>query len=112
MQSVLNYADDKYFKLPENPEYEPLPLPHSNNTIVITEPAHDFAFRAGILNSNINGRYVVVTEDRQLNKIIQAHQGNVDLVMTEDLRDVDPTVNVYVPKGSGILANHPKRTEL
>jgi hypothetical protein len=108
----LNYAEDKYFKLPENPEYEPLPLPQSNNTIVITEPAHDFAFRAGILNSNINGRYVVVVEDRHLNKIIEAHHGNVDLIVTEQLRDVDHSVNVFVPKGSGILAEHPKRTEL
>jgi hypothetical protein len=51
-------------------------------------------------------------EPRHINKIIQAHHGNVDIVATEDLRDVDPSINIFVPKGSDILKDHAKRTEL
>ena len=79
----MNYAEDRYFKLPENPEYQAIALPESNNTIVITQPAHDFAFRAGILNSNLKGRYVVVAEHRNIHKLTEAHNKKVDLVVTE-----------------------------
>lgn len=108
----MNYADDKYFKLPENPEYEAIALPESKNAIFITQPAHDFAFRAGILNSNLNGKYVVVVEPRFVNKVAQYHDGNVDLIVTEDIYGLDPSINIYVQKGSDLLKDYPKRTEL
>jgi hypothetical protein len=107
---VLNYADDKYFRLPENPEYEAIALPESHNTILITQPAHDFAFRAGILNSNLNGRFVVVVEPRHVNKIAQIHDGKVDLIATEEVYGLDPSINIFVQKGSDIHRDHSLRT--
>lgn len=108
----MNYASDKYFKLPENPEYEALALPESSNTIFVTQPAHDFAFRAGILNSNLNGRFVVVVEPRNVNKIAAFHDGKVDLIATEEVVSVDSSIRVIVQKGSSILKNHQNRIEL
>jgi hypothetical protein len=55
----MNYASDKYCKV-DNVNVEPITLPASTNPLIITDPANDFAFRAGILNSLINGRYVHV----------------------------------------------------
>jgi hypothetical protein len=57
----MNYASDRFFKV-DNVNAEPVALPVSNNTIIITDPANDFAFRAGVLNSLVNGRYVHVVE--------------------------------------------------
>lgn len=55
----MNYASDRFFKV-DNVTVEPVTLPSSKNTIIITDPADDFAFRAGVLNSLVNGRYVHV----------------------------------------------------
>ena len=55
----MNYASDENYPLNLSANHEPVALPPSNNTIVITNPTNDFAFRAGILNSVVNGRYVV-----------------------------------------------------
>lgn len=57
----MNYASDKYLKI-ENVNVEAITLPSSTNPIIITDPADDFAFRAGVLNSLINGRYIHVVE--------------------------------------------------
>ena len=110
MQSCLNYADDKYFKLPESPSFEPIALPDSSNVLFVTNPAHDFGFRAGVLNSVVNGRYVVVVEPGQVNKVLKHHEGKVDLVATEEIHNLNESVNLFVPKGSGLLKGHAKRT--
>jgi hypothetical protein len=55
----MNYASDRFFKV-DSTNVEAIALPPSSNPIIITDPANDFAFRAGILNSLINGRYVHV----------------------------------------------------
>jgi hypothetical protein len=112
MQSVLNYAEDKYFKIALDAQHEPLPLPSSANAVFVTQPAHDFAFRAALLNSAINGRFVVVVEPRDVNRIAEYHNGNVDLVATEDIPNLNPAINVFVPKGSDLFKDHSKRTEL
>lgn len=114
IQSVLNYAEDKYFKLPETPDYEAIALPESSNSIFITQPAHDLAFRAGILNSNLHGRQIVVVEPRFVNKIASAYEGKVDLIATEPITvTLDAYINVFVEKGSDILKDHTgSRTEL
>ena len=59
---MMNYADDKYYKISNATDFEPVQLPESNNSIFVTNPASDLGFRAGVLNSNINGRYLVVVE--------------------------------------------------
>jgi len=64
----MNYASDKYCKV-DNVNVEPITLPASTNPLIITDPANDFAFRAGILNSLINGRYVHVVEPNQVSQI-------------------------------------------
>lgn len=60
----MNYASDKYCKV-ENVNVEPITLPASSKPVIITDPADDFAFRAGVLNSLINGRYIHVVEPGQ-----------------------------------------------
>ena len=57
----MNYASDKYFKI-DNVNVEAITIPSSANPIIVTDPADDFAFRTGVLNSLINGRYVHVVE--------------------------------------------------
>ena len=64
----MNYASDKYFKV-ENVNVDPIILPATSNPIVITDPSNDFAFRAGVLNSLINGRYVHVVEPNQVSQV-------------------------------------------
>lgn len=64
----MNYASDKYVKV-DNVNVEPVTLPASSNPLIITDAADDFAFRAGILNSLVNGRYVHVVEAGELNEV-------------------------------------------
>lgn len=59
MQSLLNYASDKYFKLPSLAQVVPLSLPPANCPIIVTNPAEEFTFKTAILNSIVHGRYVV-----------------------------------------------------
>jgi hypothetical protein len=50
---------------------------------VITQPAHDYAFKAGILNSLINGRYLIVAEPQDLGRISAIYEGKIDVIATE-----------------------------
>ena len=93
---MLNYADDKYFKLSSSESFEPISLPSSENPLFVTQPASDFGFKAGVLNSNINGRYLVVAEPHQVNRIAEYHNNRVDLVATEEISNLHPDINVYV----------------
>lgn len=78
----MNYTSDKYFKV-ENVDVEPIVLPSSTNPIIITDPADDFAFRAGVLNSLVNGRYIHVVEPAHVAQICTEVYGNkVDLIGT------------------------------
>ena len=61
----MNYASDNYLKV-DNVNVEPINLPSSSNPLIITDTADDFAFRAGVLNSLVNGRYVHVVEAGQV----------------------------------------------
>ena len=56
----MNYAEDRYFKVAGEDSFSPAALPASENSLFITQPASELGFRAGVLNSNINGRYLVV----------------------------------------------------
>lgn len=80
---MMNYADDKYYKISNATDFEPVQLPESSNSIFVTNPASDLAFRAGVLNCNINGRYLVVVEPHQVNRIAELHDYKVDLIATE-----------------------------
>jgi hypothetical protein len=64
----MNYTQDKYMKV-DNVNVEPVTLPPSSNPLIITDPADDFAFRAGVLNSLVNGRYVHVVEPGQVGQV-------------------------------------------
>jgi hypothetical protein len=64
----MNYASDKYFKV-QNVNVEPVILPASKNPIIITDPTDDFAFRAGVLNSLVNGRWVHVVESSKVSQV-------------------------------------------
>lgn len=64
----MNYTSDKYLKV-DTAQVEPITIPSSGNAIVVTDPADDFVFRAGVLNSVVNGRYIHVVEGGQLNKV-------------------------------------------
>jgi hypothetical protein len=64
----MNYTQDKYLKV-DNVNVEPVILPPSSNPLIITDPADDFAFRAGVLNSLVNGRYVHVVEPGQVGQV-------------------------------------------
>lgn len=76
----MNYTSDKYLKI-DNVNVEPVTLPSSSNPIIITDPANDFAFRAGILNSLVNGRYVHVVEPGQASQVIsEVYNNKVDLI--------------------------------
>lgn len=50
---------------------------------MITQPAHDYAFKAGILNSLVNGRFVICAEPQDLQKVIQNYEGKIDVIATE-----------------------------
>ena len=77
---------------------------------MITQPAHDFAFRAGILNSLVNGRYVVVAEPHDLGRVSQIFDGKIDVIATEECQ-LDSKNSVYVENGSKLLAGHGNRVE-
>lgn len=64
------------------------------------------------MNSSLNGRFVVVVEPRNVNRVAEYHEGKVDLVATEEVISLDPSVRVLVQKGSNILKDHQNRTEL
>jgi hypothetical protein len=59
------------------------------------------------LNSNLNGRHVVVAEPRFVNKIASNYQGKIDLIATEPITvSLDSSINVFIEKGSDILKEH------
>jgi len=78
----------------------------------VTQPASDFGFKAGVLNSNINGRYLVVAEPHQLNRIAELHKNKVDLVATEEIINLNPDINVLVEKGSSLFQGRSNRSEI
>ena len=78
----------------------------------VTQPASEFGFKAGVLNSNINGRYLVVVEPKDINRIAEIHENKVDLIATEDIPNLNPSINVFVEKGSSIPRSHERRTEV
>lgn len=108
----MNYAEDKYFKIATEDAFTPIALPDSSNTLFVTQPASDFGFRAGVLNSNINGRYLVVVEPKDVNRIAELHEHRVDLVATEEIASLHPSINVFVQKGSSVLKSHSGRIEV
>ena len=61
--------------------HEPLPV-NSEEPLIITQPAHHFAFRAGILNSLINGSFVVCAEPNDVSRVINTYDNKVKLVAT------------------------------
>lgn len=65
----MNYAEDRYFKVRTEEQFTPIDLPNSENSLFVTQPASEFGFEAGVLNSNINGRYLVVVEPKNINRI-------------------------------------------
>lgn len=79
----MNYAEDRHFKATEEGQFDPVSLPSSDHPLFVTQPASNFGFRAGLLNSNVNGRYVVVVEPHQVNRVAECHQNKVDLIATE-----------------------------
>lgn len=106
----MNYASDRFFKV-ENVNVEPIALPASTNPIIITDPADDFAFRAGVLNSLVNGRWIHVVEPKQLSQVCsEVYNNKVDLIGTSET-SVDPSVNVIVPRGSSLFSSHKNRVE-
>ena len=108
----MNYAEDKYFKVPTEENLTPATLPSTQNSLFVTQPASEFGFRAGVLNSNINGRYLVVVEPKDVNRIAELHGNKVDLVATEEIANLNPSINVFVEKGSSLLKGHQRRTEV
>lgn len=78
----------------------------------MTQPASDFGFRAGVLNSNINGRYLVVAEPHQVNRIAELHKNKVDLIATEEISNLNPDINVVVEKGSQLFQGRSNRSEV
>lgn len=80
----------------------------SINPIIITQPANDLAFRAGTLNSLINGRFVVVAESNDVQKVSDLYEGNVDIIATEDV-SVNNEGTVYVASGSSFAKGHKNR---
>jgi hypothetical protein len=108
----LNYTEDKYLKIATEQPFTPLSLPNKSNTLFVTQPASEFGFRAGVLNSNINGRYMVIVEPKDVNRIASLHSNKVDLVATEEIANLHPSINVLVEKGSSLLKGHAHRTEV
>lgn len=64
--------------------HEPLSILQSSKPLIITQPAHPFAFKAGILNSLINGRYVVCAEPNDVPRAANLYDNNVDVIVTEE----------------------------
>jgi len=83
-------------------------LQDNAHPLVITQPASDLAFRAGILNSLINGRFVVVAEPQDVQKVSDLYDGKVDIIATEDV-SVNNEGIVYVAKGSSFGKSHSNR---
>ena len=106
---MLNYADDKYYKLSSSEDFNPVSLPQSSNPLFVTQPASDFGFRAGVLNSNVNGRYLVVAEPHQVNKISEYHHNKIDFIATEEVPNLHPDINVFVEKGSQLFQGRSNR---
>jgi hypothetical protein len=107
----MNYASDKYVKV-ENVNVDSVTLPASSTPLIITDPADDFAFRAGILNSLVNGRYVHVVEPGHVKQVCaEVYNNNVDLIGTTET-SVDPAVRVIVERGSVVFAGHQNRVEV
>jgi hypothetical protein len=109
MKSILNYVDDKYFKVAFEGQFEPIAVPQGGNVLFVIQPASEFGFRAGVLNSNVNGRYLVVVEPKDVNRIAEFHDNKVDLIATEEVEHLNPAINVLVQKGSEVLKGHGKR---
>lgn len=107
----MNYASDKYFKV-ESAQVEPITIPASNNAIVITDPADDFTFRAGVLNSLVNGRYIHVVEPGHLSQVCAEVYGNKCDVISNIETSLAPEVNVIVPRGSQLFTSHKNRIEV
>lgn len=106
----MNYTSDKYFKV-DAAQVEPVTIPSSNNAIVITDPADDFTFRAGVLNSIVNGRYVHVVEPGHLGQVCAEVYGNKCDVISTVETTLAPEVNVIVPRGSQLFTSHKNRIE-
>ena len=103
----MNYASDKNFNV-EPVNVQPVPI-DGNNPIVITDSANDFAFRAGVLNSLTNGRYLHVVEQAHVARLCaEVYNNKVDLIGTAET-SVDPAVRVIVEKGSNLFATHQNR---
>ena len=77
MKNILNYATDKYFKLGEIAQVEPVLLPESNLPLLITDASNNFSFRAGALNSVINGRFVVCAEPTDIGRVCSAYDNQI-----------------------------------
>lgn len=60
----------------------------------------------------MNGRYVVVVEPKDVNRIAEIHSNKVDLIATEEIANLNPSINVFVQKGSSVCKSHTKRTEI
>ena len=81
-------------------------LPSSSFPLIITDPANDFAFRAGVLNSLASGRYVHVVEKEHVARVCaEVYKNQVDVIGTSET-SLDPNVRVIVEKGSGLFASH------
>lgn len=60
----------------------------------------------------MNGRYLVVVEPHQFNRVSEFHSNKVDLVATENINNVHPDVRVFVARGSSLFEGRPNRVEL
>jgi hypothetical protein len=77
--------------------------------LFVTQPASDLGFSAGVLNSSVNGRYVVVVEPQDVPRVAEYHGNKVDLVGTEEVAGLNPNINVFVAKGSSLFNTHQNR---
>lgn len=107
----MNYASDKYLKV-DAAQVEPIAIPASNNPIVITDAADDFTFKAGVLNSVVNGRYIHVVEAGNLSQVCSEVYGNKCDVISSVETSLAPEVNVIVQKGSQLFSSHKNRVEV
>ena len=91
---------------------KPIVIPQSNNPIVITDAANHFAFKCGTLNSVVNGRYLVVVDSNDANRVCEEFYGNqVDFIGTEEVQ-LDGNVRVIVKRDSGLFKGHQNRVEV
>jgi hypothetical protein len=95
-QSIFNYSSDEWAPFTGSATHEPYPIEGTSTTpIVITQPANDFAFRAGILNSLVNGRFVVCAEPKGVQKISDLYEGKIDFIQTEEVQLSSSSGKVY-----------------